>query len=367
MKIGILTFINASNYGAVLQAYASQKFLNDAGYDAELIHYTPLPKHAQNEKTGKFDRIKNKISNLKHPFKFLNGKIKNQKIQNFKNTHIKISPNPYTGEIYELKEPYDIVIAGSDQIWNTGLSFGSESFFLKFKTSAKKAGYAISVGKEMYCELERRLIHENIGNFDNLSVRETSLKDYLIKNENVDCPVVCDPVFLLDKAVWDKIARTPNQSDYILVYAMEYNSALMNTVKKLKKSIGKKVFFIGGGANLSKKNEIPGKILSGIGPDEFIGWIKNADIVLTNSFHGAAFSIIFKRKLFILEHSTRNERLTQLADICGYKDRLINIKLNDFEIEKYIIDSNTAYKNLNMFIKQSKDYMLSICQECKNE
>ena len=281
--------------------------------------------------------------------------------------YLKISPNKYAGEISELKEPYGIIIAGSDQIWNTDLSFASETFFLNFKTSAKKTGYAISVGREKYSELDCRMIHENIGNFEKLSVRENSLKEYLQKHENVESQVVCDPVFLLDKIVWDNISLTPKKSNYILVYAMEYNETLVKIINKLKNLTQKEVFFLYGGGNLNKENKIPGKRINGMGPEEFIGWIKNADIVLTNSFHGAAFSIIFKRKLFILEHASRNERLTQLADICGYKNRMIKINSNDFEPEKYMIDSNTAYKNLNTFIKQSKDYMLSICQEYKNE
>ena len=174
-------------------------------------------------------------------------------------------------------------------------------------------------------------------------------------------------MFLLDKKVWDNISLTPKKSNYILVYAMEYNETLVKIINKLKNLTQKEVFFLYGGGNLNKENKIPGKRINGIGAEEFIGWIKNADIVLTNSFHGAAFSIIFKRKLFILEHASRNERLTQLADICGYKNRMIKINSNDFEPEKYMIDSNTAYKNLNTFIKQSKDYMLSICREYKNE
>lgn len=367
MRIGILTFVNASNYGAVLQAYASQKFLNDMGYNAELINYTPLPKNSNHTAPGIFYKIKNKILLIKHPFKLINSKKKNNKFNKFKNMYLKISPNKYAGEISELKEPYDIIIAGSDQIWNTDLSFASETFFLNFKTSAKKTGYAISVGREKYSELDCRMIHENIGNFEKLSVRENSLKEYLQKHENVESQVVCDPVFLLDKKVWDNISLTPKKSNYILVYAMEYNETLVKIINKLKNLTQKEVFFLYGGGNLKKENKIPGKRINGIGPEEFIGWIKNADIVLTNSFHGAAFSIIFKRKLFILEHASRNERLTQLADICGYKNRMIKINSNDFEPEKYMIDSNTAYKNLNTFIKQSKDYMLSICREYKNE
>lgn len=78
MRIGILTFVNASNYGTVLQAYASQKFLNDMGYNAELINYTPLPKNSNHTAPGIFYKIKNKILLIKHPFKLINSKKKEQ-------------------------------------------------------------------------------------------------------------------------------------------------------------------------------------------------------------------------------------------------------------------------------------------------
>lgn len=364
MKIGILTFVNAVNYGAVLQAYASQKFLNDAGYDAQLINYTPAaPKQNITQDAPKPGKLNHLISIAKHPFKFISAKAKTKKTNNFKNIYLKISPTKYVGEISELKEKFDIVIAGSDQIWNTDLSFASKTFFLDFKTSAKKVGYAVSVGREQYSELDKEMIHKYNGNFEKISVRENSLKDYLKKQENKESIVVCDPVFLIEQKDWNSICVSPKKSGYILVYAMEYNETLINTIKKLKKDTHKRVYFINGGGYHINKSELPGKIINAQGPKEFLGWIKNADIVLTNSFHGAAFSVIFKKELIILEHSTRNERLIQLADVCGCKDKLLKINSDNFEKYEYTINSKIAYKNIESFIKKSKEYMLSICRE----
>lgn len=366
MKIGILTFVNANNYGAVLQAYASQKFINDAGFDAELINYTPLPKNIKSKvptKSTKLNKLQGLVALVKNPVKFINGKKKALKINDFKNKLIKISPNRYLGEISELKEPYDIIFAGSDQIWNTDLSFASKTFFLNFKTNARKVGYAISVGRENLTDLDRSMIHNNIGNFEKISVREKGLKDYLLKNENIECQVVCDPVFLLSKEIWNKLAVTPRISNYILVYAMECNTALLDIIAKVKSSTGKKVVFIYGGEKLNKKYKIPGKIIAGLGPLEFIGWIKKADIVITNSFHGAAFSIIFDRPLIMLEHSLRNDRLLQLAYICGCKEKIVELAADNIDLKKNIIDSTKTYKNLDTFIAQSKDYIMGILQE----
>lgn len=368
MKIGILTYVNAPNFGALLQAYASQKFINDLGIDSQFINYTPLSSDTVNQNTGKIKRIINRLSFLKHPLNFLNSRRKRKKINEFKNRYLKISPHKYSGEIYELEESYDIIIAGSDQIWNTDLNFGTKTFFLNFKTNAIKTGYAISVGRENFSDLDSKMMHQHIGNFDMISVRENNLRDYLKNTEDIECEVVCDPVFLLNRSIWNEISVSPIPKNYILVYAMECNENLIKLINKLKKQTGKKVFFIyGGGGKINNKYKKACKIISAIGPDEFIGWIKNADIVLTNSFHGAAFSIIFNRELYILEHSTRNVRLTELLDICGYKNKIIKLKNTDYHLNNYSVNTNSAYKNLDGFINKSKEYMLKICQEHINE
>ena len=285
MKIGILTFVNAVNFGAVLQAYGTQSYLKANHIDSELINYTPCSINGKAENTGNIKNILKKLSLLKHPFKFLNAKITKKNISNFKNSYLKISPYQYIGEIFELKEDYDIIIAGSDQIWNTGLTFCSKSFFLNFNTSAKKTGYAVSVGKKDFSDAERRMIHEYAHNFDMLSVREKNLKEYLKEVENIDCNLVCDPVFLPDKNTWDNLAVTPSQKNYILVYTMEYNDQLKNIINKLKKITKKKVYCINGGGDKAK-HRISATFINHTSPQEFIGRIKNADILLTNSFQG---------------------------------------------------------------------------------
>ena len=199
MKVGILTFVNAPNFGAILQAYASQEFIQSLKIDANLINYTPPAKNSESCETSQINSILNKFLNLRHPIKTYQRKKKSFKLNNFKSEFLKISKQKYYGEITELKENYDTIIAGSDQIWNTDLSFGSKSFFLDFKTNARKTGYAVSTGRQNLSELDCRMIHKYINNFETLSVREESLKKYLKQSEKKECKLVCDPVFLRKK------------------------------------------------------------------------------------------------------------------------------------------------------------------------
>lgn len=363
MKIGILTFANANNYGAVLQAYASQQFIKNSGHNVQIIDYTPNYPNQKSSDANIIKKLKNKINTLCHLSEYKFRKKKASKLNKFKKECLIFSPTKYTGEINELKENYDIIVAGSDQIWNTDLTFCSKSFFLDFKTKAKKTGYAISVGRENLSQNDCRMIHSYVHNFKQLSVREKSLSVYLKNNENITCDVVCDPVFLLNGDYWTNIAKVPKLSGYIFVYAMEYNNTLTDIINKLTRELNKPAVLLYAGGKAYDSSSFPGKIIRGIGPEEFLGWIKNADIVLTNSFHGAAFSIIFGNKLVILEHSSRNERLVQLTENCKCENKLVKLNSTDFSPEKYLINTKTAYKNLDSLIEKSKKYMLNICQE----
>ena len=146
---------------------------------------------------------------------------------------------------------------------------------------------------------------------------------------------------------------------------MEINDALINAMKKLKKETGKKILCINGGSSL--KISIADKTLNTLGPREFIGYIKSADIILTNSFHGAAFSVIFKRKLIVLEHSLRNERLCQLLTLCGYPEHFLKLNDKNYNLDNYFIDTVNAYENMEDFIEESREYIKSLCQENQNE
>lgn len=358
MKIGILTFVNAMNFGAVLQAYGTEKYLTEKGFESVLIDYTPVPKAKDDKSCKKSSPIINKLSLLKHPFAALYGKIKRKKIDDFKSENLKISSDKYIGEILKLKEDYDVIIAGSDQIWNTDLSFGSRTFFFDFDTKAKKVGYAVSVGKKNFSNQEKEMIHKFAKNFDALSVRENSLKEYLSEKESTNSVCVCDPVFLPDKTVWDNLTISPSYKDFIFVYSMEFSSKLVETANILQKLTGKKMYFISAGGN-NPSTKIHGKSIKASGPKEFLGLIKNADIVLTNSFHGVAFRLIFGGDLFVVEHSKRNERLVQILSLCNCSEKIIPLKDNDFDINKNSVDSNSAYKELKNFIDNSRDFLIN--------
>ena len=359
MKIGIMTFVNAPNFGAVLQSYASQEFISKINCDAELINYFPVFNHSSSKK-NLIKTVSNKFHALCHPFKTIHRKKKAAKFKAFKRDFLNISKDTYYNEIESLNKDYDVIVAGSDQIWNTDLNGRCKSFYLAFNTSAKKAGYAVSVGREELTQSDRDMIHRYAHNFDCLSAREESLKNYIYKQENIKCELVCDPVFLLNMDQWNQVAIAPDEKGYILVYAMEYNNSLLSAVKKLKNQTNKKIYYINGGN--SERLNLPAKILNGLGPREFIGWIKNAAIILTNSFHGAAFSIIFNNKLIVLEHSKRNERLKQLLNKCSNSEKIIALAENDYRIEEKIINTEEAYQKLEGFISTSREYMKNICR-----
>lgn len=358
MKTGILTFVNAMNFGAVLQAYATQRFLNNNDKNASLIDYTPTPKSANASSPQKRSRISNRLSQILHPIKTINSLVRKNRFLKYRSSYLKLSPTKYVGEIEKIKEDYDVIIAGSDQIWNTDLSGESKSFFLDFETTAKKAGYAVSVGKKDFSLKEKEMMHKYAKTFDKLSVREKSLEDYLKNNEGVECSCVCDPVFLLNKNEWNELAIEPSCKDYIFVYAMEINKKLIDTVNEIKKQTKKKVYYIYAGGNKSA-DKINGTQIKNAGPREFLGLIKNSDILITNSFHGVAFRLIFGGRLIAVEHSKRNERLLQILSLCDAENKIVSLNENN-NLQNYIISADNDFEKLNSLIYQSKKYLLEL-------
>lgn len=367
MKVGILTFINANNYGAVLQGYALHRYVESMAEEVELLNYYPSTRGKKHSIQPHSNRhLFRKINAFVHPIQTINRKKKVHGFQKFRNNYIKIGDQRYDGEIETLEKQYDIVIAGSDQIWNTDLNGESKSFYLEFDTSAKKVAYAASVGRIPFTDKDKDMIHKYIKGFNKISVRENSLYEYLLEYENIESKVVVDPVFLLQKEEWQIISIRPKVKEkYIFVYAMEYTKSLERTVLYYQKHMGLNVYCLWGGGD-SVPSNMPGKKIFGVGPREFLGWIENASLVLTNSFHGAAFSIIFGKELCVVEHSTRNERLVQLLESCNFLNQMIRVGSLPNN-EQDVISGNVAYKNMNMFICESKAYIQNLCRGKLNE
>ena len=348
LKVGIVTFHRALNYGANLQAFALNSYINQLGYDCEIIDL-----YSNNAGRPSNNVIRRLLSSVKSIMILCIDK-RIRRFTKFQKDNYKISLEKYYGDVdmEEASQLYDVLISGSDQILNTTLTGDTKSYYLTFDNTAKKISYGPSFGRTSISDTECSLIDSELVKFSSLSVLERSGQAIIEQRIGAGSTLVLDPVFLLSKENWEKKAtKCKVNGKYILVYAMETTELLNNAVKYICDSLKLPVYIIYG---CTKRFVNSWKVVENCGPSEFLSYIMGASIVITNSFHGTAFSIIFEKQFVCVSHSTRNSRLENIMELIGKQDKLL--KKEDAIPE--IIDGKEATIAIYPYIDSSKDYLM---------
>lgn len=361
MKIGIVTVHSVPNYGANLQAYATWKFIHDLGFDCEILDFALVsepPKflRMRPEFGRKKDPIKTRIKlflrkicvfiGLKEPIYIPPTILPNAQIKFVEfNKLIKFSKKINSlSELYEYGTDYDILITGSDQVWNPQQPWAMEPMFLTFaKEDQKKISYASSIGIEELRPNEKSLFAEWLKSYSAISVRETVAQKLLaqITSRN-DIEKVIDPTFLLSQSEWINFAKKPNlHTPYILIFSLGHNQVLIDYALKLKQETGYDVKDLC--LMPMPYNGKEYEVISDASPRELIGYIAQAELVLTDSFHGTVFSILMKAKNFytyLFSYAKRNSRMIDLLTLVDLKDHILNSTLNESykELQNRVID-----------------------------
>lgn len=322
LRVGILTFHAVSNYGAVLQAYALTRYLQNQGHDVELIDYQPDYLMRRYQITAK---------SLLHPISWFKW-LKAVKFRGFSKKHLKVSSQRFASEVelVAAADRYDVVITGSDQVWNPEIAkppMVDPAFFLDFVAEGKpRISYAASFGvgsiaKEFHTEVRKLL-----GRMDAIAIREQSGKDIVcgLIGEEVQVEVVPDPTLLLES--YDELAVKPNLDNYVFVYRVQTSGLVERVARAASESSGARMVK---GFNTIRFWKENAKVVL---PDPmgWLGYIKYADVVVTNSFHGTIFSILFQKKFFTVsltgKAAKRNARLLFLLQKLGLEGRFIDEK-----------------------------------------
>lgn len=329
-SIGILTFHCADNYGAMLQAYGLKEYLRKKGFDVEIVCYEPPFMTGRHwwipyiPEGGLFGIIRHGWSGWRRNLKL--GKTffeRRKNMRQFRKKYLIETGQKkllFAGQLRKLAYQYYIV--GSDQIWNPKITLGLRKvYFGEFMSRCKKKviAYAASLGGESLTPEYNEKFSELLKTVDYISVRESVAIPYIKQFCTKDIRTVVDPVFLLRKDEWRKIERLPDKKQYIFVYMTEENNELVEFAQKMTERIGGSILKMKGGLDFNSKNVITDYIA---GPAEFIGYIHGADYVVTNSFHGVAFSIIFQKEFVAFQHSSVNARISNILEICGLENRL---------------------------------------------
>lgn len=361
-KIGIFTFHRADNYGAVLQTYglthAIRKIIQDQGYNykCEVIDYAnqAIDGRYHIRSLSEIPRFKTKIKHILLR-KYL---IKNKFNFNvFRKTFLPISCKKYNQiNINEAGKDYDILITGSDQVWNGLLTADDSAYFLNFNNAkSKKIAYAASAGSEKNFLSKFEKYKSTLDTFSYISVRESQLLDIMIEQGYNQTQIVLDPVFLLDKRDYELIESNHNivQGEYILVYVIAFEKELYKFAQTLSAKTGLKIVYI----NVDKPKKLGVINLRNVSVPHFLTLIKNASYVVTSSFHGIAFSLIYNREVYYqLSQSVDNfnSRVETLIQMSGIQRRNIT---STIEIDENLIE----WEKVNLLIdekrKQSKLFL----------
>ena len=342
-KTAILTIQRVKNYGAALQTYALHNTLNQKKIFNEVVDYhrINMGKSAMIKKHGILGGyLYVLISEMKAMRRYLLNviafkdislaKLKSKDVlfDNFENKYLKFSSPLEEKELFTLNTKYDNFISGSDQVWNHTFNFSIEAFFLNFvdKTNNRIAfapSFGISeVPKEYWTSYK-----ESFQNFNYLSVREQEGAAIIKKIANIDATVLLDPVFLMTKEEWQKafnLKEHTSQKPYILCYTLgAEDETALEICRKIKKEKGYDIVRLGRGKkDLNIKDAI---VRWDVGPVEFLDLILNASLVVTNSFHGTAFSLNFNVPFFCVlsKENKRTSRIKNILRIVDLEDRVL--------------------------------------------
>jgi hypothetical protein len=336
MKILLVTIQNANNYGAILQAYAMQKTLQNYG-EVKILNY-------DNRHIGiDFDlvRVKPTIHGLLGMGKDLLRIIPRKKALNrftlFINKYINLTEKVTKEDIEQLENLFDLYIAGSDQIWNPRCISEKgkidDIYFLNFANKSKiKASFSSSFGSYKFNKKEEIQIQNLLKDFKSISVRELDSKNYLSNLLKKDIFHTLDPTLLLNKEEWIESFNLKKKNDekYILVYTVPKTKLINHVTTKINEKLKLKVIAIDQGLTTIATVD---KQIRDAGPLEYLELFLNAEFIITDSFHGTCFSLNFNKNFVSVApgiHSNRIESLLNSVDLSNQliKDELDLVKIN---------------------------------------
>lgn len=347
IKIGIITYHHTINYGAILQTYAMFKFLENKGYEVEVIDYRP--ESVSREETrylylskyfilNPLGAIKRKWNMNKFIYKYIN--LSHKTFYNFES-------------LTEYNHLYDYIICGSDEIWNINLRGLDKAYFIDFigNQESLKVSYAASFGSTKFLGGYQPQISQIFKKFQAISVRDSnSIK--LVNQCGFHAEKVIDPTFLIN---YEDIIIYPNvKNKYLLVYG-SLTISEAEYVKILADKEGLEIISIGSN-NFTKFGKLD---LFDISPEKWLGFFSQASFVVTKFYHGVIFSLIFNKPFLVFEQHSKSVKINDLLTMLNLTETHENkIKISDdHNLSSYIM-SDSEKNELKKHIEYSQDYLL---------
>lgn len=359
MKVGILTFYCAHNYGAVLQCYATQEFLCSKGHDVEIINYRPeylLKPYLL------FD-IKRVLR--RNPILFLKLIIVEllmfcNRYKRFRGFERFITKRLNIGKVLTkdtLPSDCDAYVIGSDQVWNPKITHGFDPvYFAHFpfpKGDKRYISYAASMEAKSLSDEQVEFFKNNLDSFDSLSVREDALQQLLQPLTGKPISLVLDPVLMAPPQIWDSFSSDKNSVEkYVVVYQVRNHPDTLRIAHHIAAQIGAKVKVLMAWVEF---RPVEGTDQTAT-PEAFVDIIRNAACVVTTSFHGTAFSVVFNRPFYTVQLNDGSDTRSQsLLVSLGLTDRIVDVSASP---NFTTIDYSLTNHKLEKLRQNSQEYLL---------
>lgn len=369
MKIGIMTFHASYNCGSILQCMALKKVLENKGADVDIINYSSPEQQKLYSVFYKKITLKNMIKN----FLCIRGYSKIKSHYNQYRNYIKKVFSledkfwKTSGEIRDHISHYDMLVAGGDQVWNVNCDDFSTAYFLDFDNTTYKISYSPSLGATNINNASRAKEYaELLGKFDALSCREKNGRKWLEQLTNRRVELIADPTLLLNKAEWIGQIKDPLKSkisgDYIFYYAFSYSSENNKCVQRIAEEHNLKAIVIDAKQWFIKGMDYYNNLVlcDETGPNTFLSLLNGAKYVITTSFHGTVFSLLFHKRFIYINnknHEPTDDRTSFLLEQMNLMDHYIYV--DDVTWEK--LNSSIDYSKIDFYIEdmrsKANDYL----------
>jgi len=361
-KIGILSFPRYFNYGTFLQLYALQTVVAECGYEPEVIDYDPYNDSLKKpvEQRTLAGALKQLLSTLVSPLRrggsrssFTVGQAQQRtRFVQFLADDIRLGEKTYfSAQQLEADPPAaDAFIVGSDQVWNPVGHYQDSAYFLSFAEQAKRIAYAPSFGVSELPQDTQDWLKEQINAIPYLSIREEAGAAMIESLTGRTAQVVLDPAYLLDADAWSDFAdeaAVPEQP-YLLCYFLESDRYMREQALALAEQQGLRPLLIP--VHPCDEEGLGDRFiqLSGIGPREFVGLIRHAAFICTDSFHGTSFSILFNRPFLTFKRydnaaqAANHSRLDSILQATGLQHRIAD---KNSAVEQWGLDIDFSHAN----------------------
>ncbi len=373
MKIGIITFHASHNYGSMLQAWAFQRYLDKQGHDVQIVNYRSKIQKSIYHKPISFCRGDVVLASIKRFLLFPQSLRPIYKkwylFEDFLADELKTTEEFHSvDELSLLNDRYDLLICGSDQLWNTNAPDSEEAYYGNW-FNGKKISYAASLGQEPErCDV--KFLRKQIRGFDAISLREERSLDFLLQHKVIKTgQVVCDPTLLLDFDDYDSLIKEKPliNGDYVFFYTpVGLPHAYFRIASELGRELDCRV--VTEKAYYPKDLKAYGNIETYIptGPKEFINLIRYAKCVCGGSFHLQVFSILFQKDFYCI-NGDKDSRTNHLLKQFGLEDRIISLSNPKQRAHLKVDHQERLIQELQQYRKESEEFLAQNLHESSKD